>query len=697
MMIVTNQHRFIRNASRFCLSAAVVLLAFFALAGTQSAHAASDERPPGKTEYRQIAKQALQSTMPESLAGMKRVQVIYNPVASIAVYSGGQPLATLGLVVRPSRGGDKFKSSMQEQVKEGTAAILERNGRTMYLTGSAVASSQSGTPAVSVLAGDKIISVKGKPDGDATLDAGLVRTQLLEALESADAERLAGISPASAMLCSASIEISGGVNATLQVTDATLGFLGGFTDTQWSIGLRDASKGMAIRVFYMPTDIEPGTYALHEQPSLMSGHSKSVISAKLQVENFEQDGDAAYWDEDVTGTLTVESVENGRMTGQFEFKAYQDGAPPVQVKGSFEKLVVLDGKLNRVPPSTPGTDSECAQQPPQDALKSSNIKTDKFFDAYQAARYPVYQNDAWGYIDATGRMLIKPRFDEAEFFSDGLARVKVDGTYKFISPKGDVVLTPNVAWVGPFSEGLAVAKPVDGEHFGYIDESGVFVIEPQFMEAYVFSDGLAAVSAGTKPGQAQPAYGYIDSRGSFVIDPQFWNARRFSGGLAPVLVGGFVFGKWGYVNREGQMVVKPQFENALPFSQGLAAVEIDDMSAWGYIDPQGQVVIEPQFRQAHTFASGRAAVETSFSDTYYINRVGDRVFPWEEGEYARATPFHGTLARTSMEMTNAGWGTVGGGPWIFMGKVPHSSWLYVDRQGQQVWPQPKPAGESGIE
>lgn len=108
------------------------------------------------------------------------------------------------------------------------------------------------------------------------------------------------------------------------------------------------------------------------------------------------------------------------------------------------------------------------------------------------------------------------------------------------------------------------------------------------------------------------------------------------------------------------------------------------------------MVIEPQFDQAHTFASGRAAVETPFSDTYYINRVGDRVFPWEEGEYARATPFHGTLARASMESGGGGWGAVGG-PWIFMGKVPHSSWLYVDRQGQQVWPPTKPAGESGVE
>lgn len=346
-MIVTTRHRSIRNTNRFFLSAVVVPLALFALLGTQPAQAASDERPPGKTEYRQIAKQALQSTMPESLAGMKRVQVIYNPMASIAVYSGGQPLATLGLMVKWSRGADKFKASMQEQVEQGTAAIVERNGRTMYLTGPAVGPKQSGTPAVSVAVGDKIVSVKGKPDDGATLDAGLVRTQLLEALESVDAERLAGISPTSAMLCSANIEISGGANATLQVTGAHAAFFGGFTDTQWSIGLRDKSKGMAVRLFYMPTDIAPGTYELYEQPSLMSGNHGSVISAKLQVENFEPDGDTAYWDEDVTGTLTVESVDNGRMTGQFEFTAQYDDTgdvPPVQVKGQFEGLVILDGK-----------------------------------------------------------------------------------------------------------------------------------------------------------------------------------------------------------------------------------------------------------------------------------------------------------------------------------------------------------------
>lgn len=311
---------------------------------------------------------------------------------------------------------------------------------------------------------------------------------------------------------------------------------------------------------------------------------------------------------------------------------------------------------------------------------------------YPAGLYPVYQDGAWGYIDANGRMIIEPRFDAATFFSGGLARVLVDGAYKFINPAGEVVLTPDVAWVGAFSDGLAPARPEKGKPFGYIDKTGKFVIAPQFEQAYAFSDGLAVVSVGTKPQRAEPSWGYIDRSGAFVIEPQFWGARRFSGGVAPVLVDSFVFGKWGYINRQGNMVIEPRFEDALPFSQGLAAVQVGgNLGDWGYIDVEGHMVIEPQFRQVQPFASGLAPVEKTFTDAYYINRIGDRVFPWSDGEYNVAMPFHGALARVANKGGVLRWST--GGPRFADISVLGANWRYVNREGQQVWPPPEAASD----
>src|SRR5689334_4985835 len=92
---------------------------------------------------------------------------------------------------------------------------------------------------------------------------------------------------------------------------------------------------------------------------------------------------------------------------------------------------------------------------------------------------PIQQNGKWGYIDGTGKIVIKPQF----------------------------------VWAEEFSEGLAAFENDHGKH-GYIDERGAVVIEPKFDNWTDFSEGLAAVSIDFK-------WGYIDRTGNWAIQPQF--------------------------------------------------------------------------------------------------------------------------------------------------------------------------------
>ena len=46
--------------------------------------------------------------------------------------------------------------------------------------------------------------------------------------------------------------------------------------------------------------------------------------------------------------------------------------------------------------------------------------------------FPVKQNGKYGYIDKTGKVIIEPRFDFADKFYEGFARVSVDGKEGFI-------------------------------------------------------------------------------------------------------------------------------------------------------------------------------------------------------------------------------------------------------------------------
>jgi hypothetical protein len=355
---------------------------------------------------------------------------------------------------------------------------------------------------------------------------------------------------------------------------------------------------------------------------------------------------------------------------------------------AFPGKMVVVGTL--LPPREGSWDADAAREQLMPLLRALELKGLAAFEPASPApsvagwqgpyRYPVNRDGQWGYIDTTGTMVIEPQFDHAARFSDSLARVQNGSTTAFINAGGQVVLEPEVDSVGHFSNGLAPARRTEDGPFGYVNKSGAFTIEPQFERAYAFSDGRAAVYTGA-PQAAEAKFGYIDTTGTFVIEPQFRGARAYSGGRAPVLVGRFTSGKWGFIDERGQMVIDPQFDEALPFSEGRAAVSTGDK--WGYIDEQGQYVLEPQYNRARSFSGGTAAVEDPFDGDVYIDRTGRSV----SEEYVYAEPFRGPLARVfdcsgplAIESSHQG------GPVRFTVEGADGNWIYIDRQGRQVWP-----------
>jgi len=97
-------------------------------------------------------------------------------------------------------------------------------------------------------------------------------------------------------------------------------------------------------------------------------------------------------------------------------------------------------------------------------------------------------------------------------------------------------------------------------------------------------------------------FGYIDETGATVIEPQFDEAREFVGGLAAVRIDD----KWGFVNPEGVLAATPLYDAAGDFSEGLAAVQW--YGRWGYIDVTGTFAITPRFQEAGPFVNGVAEV-----------------------------------------------------------------------------------------
>jgi len=136
-----------------------------------------------------------------------------------------------------------------------------------------------------------------------------------------------------------------------------------------------------------------------------------------------------------------------------------------------------------------------------------------------------------GYIDQTGKIVIGPRLAEnASSFSEGVAAfqpgVAAPGNAKwgYLDKTGKWALKPSFEIATDFSEGLAAVEVSTGKEpgqkqptykWGYIDHSGNVVIPPQFYSAMPFRHGIAVVHLWNMQGHLHPR-GCIDKEGKSV-------------------------------------------------------------------------------------------------------------------------------------------------------------------------------------
>lgn len=203
------------------------------------------------------------------------------------------------------------------------------------------------------------------------------------------------------------------------------------------------------------------------------------------------------------------------------------------------------------------------------------------------ALYPVQVDGQWGYIDASGDLVIEPRFDRAWTFSDGLALVQVGDRFGYVYPDGQFAVEPRFHDALFFSEGLAPVQ-IDNGNWGYIDARGEFVVEPRFqLSPSTVEKHGAADEDGLVPTRTGDQYGFREPDGDQRIEARFDNAWYFSDGLARVRVDD----RWGFIGTDGEWVVEPRFDRAWDFVDGIAMVQIDGRT--GYIDRDGEYVWEP--------------------------------------------------------------------------------------------------------
>ncbi len=196
----------------------------------------------------------------------------------------------------------------------------------------------------------------------------------------------------------------------------------------------------------------------------------------------------------------------------------------------------------------------------------------------------------WGYVDATGHLVIPPVFDWAGPFRDGRAAVSLGGEVVFIDPQGSR-LPADLPTAGepPLPGGLRRVE-VNGR-FGFVDTTGRFVLRPAFRAMRTFASGSLLLLEGDLWSMYGPdgrelhpatwtavglvredrcwvsdgrATGFVDGTGRLVVPLRYDQARDFVEGRAAVRRGA----KWGFLDREGREVVPPRFDEVTDYSKG---------------------------------------------------------------------------------------------------------------------------------
>ena len=157
-------------------------------------------------------------------------------------------------------------------------------------------------------------------------------------------------------------------------------------------------------------------------------------------------------------------------------------------------------------------------------------------------------NGKYGIVNSEGKQIQPMGFDELrKDVSDPSSKelpdmssahdlhVRIGDKWGILTANGEQLAEVKFDSVGVFHDGLAVVKAA--ERYGYIDRSGVIVIPIQWMTAYDFSEGLAALRVDKKHFQ------FIDTAGTVVIKSKKYDSvGRFRNGVCRVVKGGKV--KW---------------------------------------------------------------------------------------------------------------------------------------------------------
>lgn len=257
----------------------------------------------------------------------------------------------------------------------------------------------------------------------------------------------------------------------------------------------------------------------------------------------------------------------------------------------------------------------------------------------------VRKNNKWGFVSKLGEEVIPVKYDRANAFSEGLTMVGQKNTYYIIDENGEIIttLTFDLDEFGYFNNGkITVEKD---KKVGVIDKYGKIIIPIEYNNIFELSDNSYRVEKDNKAG-------IINQNGKTIISIEYDEIDDFSQNLTIVTKDG----KKGIINKQGEIIIPIEYDEIDSFSKNLTIVTKDEKKGlintqgkiilpieyqeismleedlakiqkngkWGFINKQGKIVIPIEFDQAENFIRGTAEVEKA-GQVFEIDKYGKQI------------------------------------------------------------------------
>lgn len=236
-------------------------------------------------------------------------------------------------------------------------------------------------------------------------------------------------------------------------------------------------------------------------------------------------------------------------------------------------------------------------KPETDSIHIKTNKTPKLVAYLARIDTGIYRITRYGYKDENNHVVIKPKFLNAEDFSEGLGLVKgvvrlndgmdslrpptnLPGLWGYIKPDGNYKIQPQFEKAEPFRNGKALA--LRDSSLMLIDTAGNKELKLDHIYRYGIeniSENLFRIYAGTSN------IGLMDSSYNFIIPPDYQWVDEFSEGLSAFKRND----QWGYLNSKNEIIIKPEFLGATSFKNDTAFVAVK-RDSFAFINRNGEII-----------------------------------------------------------------------------------------------------------